>query len=385
MTVRRSTRRRLVELCVAGIRVAHAHVCDSKFAHQLVAPFITDRKQRHCSAEQPDRRGHIATVEGTQTRCRQTTPGILAQRRSTAILLAELRPQSVRLLEVVPDELVELGQIRRRLVEPVGEALVQLRAQALRGRSVDGVLHEDVAKAERAVASRPYEAASRERREMRVGGRHGVGVEERHDVGGAELLPDYRTALEHGALARAEPVEARSEERLDRLRNPLLGQPALEGKGEELLDEERVALGGRDDARPLVRFEDAAAEPVDEGLGVVRREGVELDAVDVSACCEELGIRLAELLAREADDENRSLALVREVVDELEERRLRPVNVVEDDRERSRSARPPRRSGGRATRSRAPAAASPPPVRRGSRRAPRSPERRGGPHVAAST
>ena len=151
MTVRRSTRGRLVKLCVARIHVAHAHVCDSELAHQLVAPFVTDRKQRHCSAEQPDRRRHVAAPECTQTRRRQTTPGILAQARGTAIVLAELRPKPMRLFEVVADELVELGEIRRGLVEPVGEALVQLRAQALRGRAVDRVLHEHMAKAERAV------------------------------------------------------------------------------------------------------------------------------------------------------------------------------------------------------------------------------------------
>ena len=205
------------------------------------------------------------------------------------------------------------------------------------------------------------------------------------DVVRTELLADDRTALEHGALAGAEPVEARSEERLDRLGNPLLGQPALECEGEELLEEERVALGGLDDACPLVRFEDAAAEPVDEGLGLVGRECIELDAVDVSACAEEVGTRLPKLLAREADDENRPLALLREVVDELEERRLRPVDVVEDEREWPRTrarlaeaAEEPRDLG-------VPAAASPPRVRRGSRRAPRLPERRGGPRVAAST
>ena len=139
--------------------------------------FVAERKQCHRSAEQADRRRHVAAPECTQTRRRQTTPGILAQARGTAIVLAELRPKPMRLLEVVADELVELGQIRRRLVEPVGEALVQLRSQPLRGRAVDGVLHEHVAKAERAVASRPYEAASGERREVRVGGRHGVGIE----------------------------------------------------------------------------------------------------------------------------------------------------------------------------------------------------------------
>ena len=54
------------------------------------------------------------------------------------VALAELRAQRVRLLEVVADELVEARGGRATLVEPVGVALVELRAQALRRRAVDG-------------------------------------------------------------------------------------------------------------------------------------------------------------------------------------------------------------------------------------------------------
>ena len=83
---------------------------------------------------------------------------------------------------MIADELVELGELRRRLVEPIGEALVQLRAQTLRRRAVDGLLHEDVAEPERAVPTRPHEAAAGQRLQVRVGGRRGVGIQQRHDV-----------------------------------------------------------------------------------------------------------------------------------------------------------------------------------------------------------
>ena len=63
-----------------------------------------------------------------------------------------------------------------------------------------------------------------------------------------------------------------------------------------------------------------------------------------AASFEERGMVLEELLAREADDEDRARPLVGEVLDELEERRLGPVDVVEDEDERLARARSPRRS-----------------------------------------
>ena len=56
--------------------------------------------------------------------------------------------------------------------------------------------------------------------------------------------------------------------------------------------------------------------------------------VAFSRSVEERRPLLEQLLAGETDDEDRPLALVREVLDELEERRLRPVDVVEDEDER---------------------------------------------------
>ena len=64
------------------------------------------------------------------------------------------------LLEVVADELVEVGEIGRLRVEPVGVALVELRAQALWCRSIDRLLHENVPESDRAVAVRPHKASA---------------------------------------------------------------------------------------------------------------------------------------------------------------------------------------------------------------------------------
>ena len=61
---------------------------------------------------------------------------------------AELDPEAVRLLEVMADDLVELGALARMVLGPAREALVQLCPQPLRHRVVGGVADQDVAEAE---------------------------------------------------------------------------------------------------------------------------------------------------------------------------------------------------------------------------------------------
>ena len=61
-----------------------------------------------------------------------------------------------------------------------------------------------------------------------------------------------------------------------------------------------------------------------------RRRGVSLAAAPVATDVEQLG-------SRDAEQQDRSVArVVRQVVDEVEEGRLRPLEVVEDDDERTR-------------------------------------------------
>ena len=122
---------------------------------------------------------------------------------------------------------------------------------------------------------------------MRVRGRRGIRIEQGDDVAGGELLPDDGAALEHRTLAGAEPVEAGCEQRLDRLRQRTLCEPAFQREREELLDEERVALRGLGNARALVRLERRSAEPLEQRVSLLRRERVEQDPVGVRAPVEE--------------------------------------------------------------------------------------------------
>src|SRR5207253_7427055 len=63
---------------------------------------------------------------------------------------AELPPERVGLLEVVPDELVD--RLGADALEPVGEALVQIRARPLGHRLVGGLADQQVREAEALLA-----------------------------------------------------------------------------------------------------------------------------------------------------------------------------------------------------------------------------------------
>src|SRR5687768_15333014 len=114
----------------------------------------------------------------------------------------------------------------------------------------------------------------------------------------------------------------------------MLNEAAFERQGGELFEEQRIAFGRLDYAPTLVALQNLPAEPLQEQFRLVRQKRVEGDAVDISSVLEEGGVLLEKLLPRHAGDEDRPLALVREVLEEIEEGRFRPVQVVEDQHER---------------------------------------------------
>ena len=169
---------------------------------------------------------------------------------------------------------------------------------------------------------------------MRIQGRRSVRIEQRDDIRSHELLPDHGAALEHRALAGSEAIEPRGKERLDRLGQRPLHEPAFQRQCQQLLEKERIALCGPGDARAVIRFEGRSTETFEQRIRLLRGERVEDDPVYVVTLVEERRSLLEQLLARQAHDRDRPLSLVRELLDQLEERRLRPVNVVEHEDER---------------------------------------------------
>ena len=156
---------------------------------------------------------------------------------------------------------------------------------------------------------------------------------ERLDRAAVEDLALDGAALEHRPLRGLELVEARGEQGPDRRRHDDLAVARLAGHRRHLFEEERVP--GRGAADPAAERVVDRREVLEQLVGLVRRERLEqhrgrvrLSARPGRAALEELGPRHAE------EQERRVAAEVGDVLDQVEERRLAPVDVIEDDDER---------------------------------------------------
>ena len=103
---------------------------------------------------------------------------------------------------------------------------------------------------------------------------------------------------------------------------------------EQLLDEEWVALGGLDDALAEL-WRQRVGQRVHELVRVVVAERLEDDERRTCAWRRPGGPHVEEVGARGAEDEDRRVARRGgDVLDEVEERRIGPVDVVDDEHER---------------------------------------------------
>ena len=144
-------------------------------------------------------------------------------------------------------------------------------------------------------------------------------------------------ALDHRALPVLEPVEAGREERLDRRRHGKHAAFAFLGchRG-HLLDEERVPFRRSGDVHPDLGRE-ALADREEERFGLSVRQRVEHEGVGVRTSGDPRGVALDEVRARKAEEQHGCVANpAREVLDQVEERRLGPVDVLEAHDERAR-------------------------------------------------
>ena len=147
---------------------------------------------------------------------------------------------------------------------------------------------------------------------------------ERLDGAAVEDLALDRTPLEHAPLGRFELVQARAEQRPQRGRHDDVAAPVA-GDGEHLLDEEWVSARG-------------ACDLVAQLGGDLLRD--ELVDVFVSQRLEPErhrpgGAALGELRPRHAEQQDRGTrGQERDVLDQIQERLLAPLDVVEDDHDR---------------------------------------------------
>ena len=160
------------------------------------------------------------------------------------------------------------------------------------------------------------------------------------DRGPEEHLAEDGRLLQDGELVGLEPVEPRREHRLDGSRHaervdggerlqaslPLDEQPVLDQHAQHLLEEERVAARRAADRLRGLRVE-RPGELLEQLPRLVLRQRRELDRRPQPG-----GADFGEVRPGEAADQHRRVvAPAREVLDEVEERRRRPLHVVEHD------------------------------------------------------
>jgi hypothetical protein len=234
----------------------------------------------------------------------------------------------MRLLQVVAEELVQLDELGSVLLQPAGVALVQVSPHRLRKRVVGSVADQQVAEAETVVAD-----------DLRPVGPDQLLADERSQAGshvsflGCECLDgstveDFaldRAPLEHSPLRCIELVEACREQGLQAGRDDDFAAH-FACHCEHLLDEERIAAGGVSDLHTQL-----VGDPLgDQLVDIVVAQWLE------SKSHRPTPSPLAELRSGHAEEQDRSARREqRDVLDQVAGGLLAPLDVVEDDHERS--------------------------------------------------
>ena len=152
-------------------------------------------------------------------------------------------------------------------------------------------------------------------------------------------LPLDRGALDDLPLSQLESVEASGEQRMDRRRHFQLldGTVMLGDHRQHLLDEERVPFGRIDDspANPLVDG-NGSHQIGDELLALRLAERLEQHCRRVQLASTPSRADVEQFCTRNAEQKNRCIAApVGDVLDQIKERRLRPVQVIKHQNKRT--------------------------------------------------
>ena len=299
------------------------------------------RGERERSAQQVPRRVNVTALERGVPGASEAVGRAMRQPRHGRVAGVELRPVVRRLLEVVAHDLVLLDELSAGF-EPVREALVELGADGFREALVRRVTDEEVAEAKCVVArdqrlvgsdellaDKPYQLAGHVHN-LRSGcqGRHGAAVEN---------LTFHRASLDHCSLPLVQRVEPGLEQGLNRRRH-LDGPARFAGERGHLLEEQGFPSAVAR-MRALVSVS-SSTSPRRLSASLDRFavcERLEKDRCRVELAAAPAGPDVEQLGAGEAKEQDRSAARpVGDVLDEVEHRRTRPVEVVDDQHERLR-------------------------------------------------
>ena len=261
---------------------------------------------------------------------------------------AELLVVAVRLLEVVAEDLLELGRPASPAtsLEPVGEALVQLGPQLLRRARVGGVADEDVAEAEGGLADEVCAGRADELPVPRSRSRASATRARSPSAESATTAAAVEDLALDRSRARAPPVRARgrrsrraASSALRRRRQHVRTAVSSRHERGQLLEEERVparslerrARAARARASAAARSSSASAACAAERLAARSR-------TRQSACALE---RARAGRGRAAEHRRVVAARVRQAGEQLEQRLLRPLEIVDDTSRQAGVARAP--------------------------------------------
>ena len=132
-----------------SLEVARLHQRERQMGEEFRSDGILFGHQRDRAGEEAHRRRHVLANERTATGGPETLRGGSPHGRDAVADRPELRKRSVRRLEVIADDLLDLGRpFLLAALDPPREALVQLRPPGFRDLLVRGVADEDVREAE---------------------------------------------------------------------------------------------------------------------------------------------------------------------------------------------------------------------------------------------
>ena len=336
---------RLDEGLLCRVERARASTCASQVSEQRGALGGLDCEQPARPLQERRRRPVLVAIERAPSGPPEQPPAFQRDGAGIGIDAAELRAEKVRLLEVIPDDLLVARHRRAGMpFEPRGKARMEIRTDLLRHGCIRDVADENVVEPEAVVplverAVRAEQLLAREREEDAAQPGRAIVGQQLCDGGTVEQPTLDGRALEHRPLARLEPVDASPEERLDRRRHGLVcGVGVVSQHCEHLLDEQRVPLGRVDDAITKRRSDlPVVHEPLDQPLGLVVVERREGDETRTGPGRRPRRASIEDVGPCEAEEQDRSPAREAEdVFEQVEQRRLGPVNVVHRDDERSR-------------------------------------------------
>ncbi len=301
-------------------------------------------------------RGQVVLGEGTVRGCSEQPSGSNAECFGVGIDRAELAAVLVGLFVVEPDrDLVVAAEPGGGNGGPVGHCLVQRGSTLFEDAPVAGVANQHVVEPQHRLvtpvrAGRIDDLLATEPLENRIELTSFLVAEQCSHRAAGELRADHRCQLDHAALIGRHPFDPRCEQRLDRgwhldriavdRERPtaveLFDDPVVDQHPHQLPHEQWIAFGrlrqaGRQFGRELAAAQQLGGQPFG-GRGTEAFEGDDLG--HPPAGLGQSGPDLADLRAGETDQRGGPVHPLHEVLEEVEEQRLGPLDVVDHHHDR---------------------------------------------------